>query len=116
MDATITLEFFSDTKAHLKILEHRLKQEHDVDVGLLEPRHATAPALVSIGIKKSGDRAARAVHQVAQALYSFLHDGASSTGQKQMLLITIEGDHVDIENLTVEEIEKIILAAKEGER
>lgn len=116
MYTTITLEFFSDTKEHLKVLEQRLKQAHDVDVGLLEPRHATAPALVSIGIKKGGERAAKAAHQVALTLYSFVHEGASSGGDKQILLITIEGDHVDVESLSVEEIEKIILAAKEGER
>ena len=57
MDATITVEFFSDTREHLKTLEQRLKHEHDVDVDLVEPRDATAPALVAIGIKKHGERA-----------------------------------------------------------
>ncbi len=117
MDAatTITIEFFSDTEGHLKILEHQLKHIHDVGVDLVEPRDASAPALVAIGIKHSGERAAQAIHQVAQTLYSFLHDETAPTGQKQILLFTIEGDRVDIESLSVQDIEDIILAAKEGE-
>jgi hypothetical protein len=115
MDTTISIEFFTDTKEHLKILEHRLKHEHDVDVDLIVPKDMTAPALVSIGIKKSGERAEMAAQRVAQDLYSFLHDDSGAAGQKQIFLITIEGDRVDIENLPVEEIQKIIMAAKEGE-
>ncbi|HZU66791.1 MAG TPA: hypothetical protein VFA09_05900 [Ktedonobacteraceae bacterium] len=113
--ATITIEFFSDTEGHLKILEHQLKQIHDVGVELIEPRDATAPALVAIGIKHSGERAAQATRQVAQTLYNFLHDESSPAGQKQILLFTIEGDRVDIEPLSVQDIENIILAAKTGE-
>ncbi|MBV9690111.1 MAG: hypothetical protein JO202_10440 [Ktedonobacteraceae bacterium] len=115
MDTTITIEFFSDTKEHLKILEQQLKHEHDVDVDLVEPKDVTAPVLVAIGIKKGGGRAEKAAQRVAQVLYSFLHDEATPAGQKRIFLLTIEGDRVDIETLAVEEIEEIILAAKEGE-
>lgn len=117
MDAatTITIEFFSDTEGHLKTLEHRLKQIHDVGVDLVAPRDTSAPALVAIGIKKSGERAVQAAQHVAQTLYSFLHDETGPAGQKQIRLFTIEGDRVDIESLSVQEIENIILAAKEGE-
>ena len=115
MDTTITIEFSSDTKEHLRTLEHLLKHEHDVDVDLVEPKHATAPALIAIGSKKHGERAEDAAQRVAQVLYSFLHDEANTAGQKQILLITIEGDRVDIENLSVEQIKGIILAAREGE-
>ena len=116
MDTTITIEFFSDTKEHLKMLEHQLKQVHDVDVDLVEPKDATAPALVAIGIKKSGERAEKAAQQVAQVLYRFLHDEAGPAGgQKQIFLFTIEGDRVDMEPLSSGKIEEIILAAKEGE-
>ena len=45
-----------------------------------------------------------------------MQDEAGPAGQKQLLLLTIEGDRVDIATLSVEEIERIILAAKEGER
>ena len=115
MDTTITIEFFSDTEEHLKSLEHQLKHIHDVDVDLVEPKDANAPALVAIGIKKHGERAEDAAQRVAQVLYSFLHDEANTAGQKQILLITIEGDRVDIEPLSAQEIADIILAAKEGE-
>ena len=115
MDTTITIEFFSDTREHLKILEHQLKHVHDVGVGLVEPKDATAPALVAIGIKKGGERGEKAAQQVARVLYNFLHDEPGSAGQKQIFLFTIEGDRVDIEPLAVQEIEEIIMAAKEGE-
>src|SRR5579863_5232516 len=100
MDTTITIEFFSDTKEHLKTLEQRLKHEHDVEVDLVEPRDVTAPALVAIGIKKHGERAENAAQRVAQTLYSFLNDDAA---RKQMLLLTIEGDRLDVKNLSVEQ-------------
>ena len=112
MDTTITIEFFSDTKEHLQMLEQRLKHEHDVDVDLLEPRDIQAPALVSIGIKKHGERAENAAQRVAQTLYSFLHEDPS---QKQMLLLTIEGDRMDIKELSVEQLRAIILEARENE-
>ena len=112
METTITIEFFSDTKEHLKTLEQRLKHEHDVDVDLVEPRDATAPTLIAIGIKKHGERAENAAQRVAQTLYSFLHDDAA---QKQALLLTIEGDRVDVKNLSVEQIKEIILEAREND-
>ena len=112
MDATITIEFFSDTKEHLETLEQRLKHEHDVDVDLVEPRDATAPALVAIGIKGHGERAENAAQRVAQTLYTFLHEGPA---QNRMLLLTIEGDHVNVRDLSVEQIKDIILEAKENE-
>ena len=112
MDTTITIEFFSDTKEHLKTLEQRLKHEHDVDVDLVEPRDATAPTLVAIGIRKHGERAENAAQRVAQTLYSFLHDDAT---QKQALLLTIEGDRIDLKNLSVEQMKGIILEARENE-
>ena len=115
MDTTIALEFFSDTEQHLKTLEHRLKHIHDIDVYLVEPKDKDAPALVSIGINKSGDRAEKAAQNVAQVLYGFVHEDTGTQGQKKILLFTIEGERVDIEPLSVEEVEKIIVAAKEGE-
>src|SRR5712692_8499658 len=107
MDTTITIEFFSETSEHLKSLEHLLKHEHDVDVDLVVPKDATAPALIAIGIKKSGERAAKAAQRVAQVLYSFLHDEIGPAGRKQIFLFTIEGDRVDIEPLSVQETKRI---------
>lgn len=97
------------------MLEQSLKHERDVDVDLVEPRDAQAPALVAIGIKKHGERAEDAAQRVAQTLYSFLHDDASAAQQRQMLLLTIEGERMDIKTLSVEQIKGIILEARENE-
>ncbi|GAC1623951.1 MAG: hypothetical protein NVS4B7_14950 [Ktedonobacteraceae bacterium] len=112
METTISLEFISDTKEHLKALEHQLKHIHGVQVELLEPRDSTAPALVGIGINPSADQAAQ---EVAQILYSLLREAQSTQGQKKISLVTAEGDRVDIANLSVEDIHRIIVAAQEGE-
>ncbi|TMC20200.1 MAG: hypothetical protein E6J33_04780 [Chloroflexi bacterium] len=92
-----------------------MKHIHDVEVDLVEPKDPAAPALVAIGIDKSGERAERAAQSIAQVLYSFLHDEASAQSQKKIFLVTIEGDRIDIEPLSVEEIQNIIVAALEGE-
>jgi len=113
LETTVSIEFTSDTKQHLKILEHQLKHIHDVKVDLVEPRDPTAPALVAIGITKGGERAESAAQSIAQVLHNFLHDETS--GQKKIFLVTIEGERVDIEPLSVEEIRAIIVAAQEGE-
>jgi len=110
----VTIEFFSDTEQHLKTLEHQLKNIHDVDVYLVEPKDKDAPALIAIGINKSGERAEIAARSVAKVLHDFIHD-TSTSGQKKILLFTIEGERIDIEPLSIEEIEKIIFAAKEEE-
>ncbi len=111
----VTIEFFSDTEEHLHTLESQLKHIRDVDVYLIAPKDAGAPALVAIGIKKSGERAAIAAHNIAQALYDFIHDEASAQAQRKILLFTIEGGRLDLEPLTAEEIEGIIVAAKKEE-
>ncbi len=111
----ITIEFFSDTEQHLKILENQLKRIHDVDVYLIEPKDATAPALVAIGVTKGGERAAKAAHNIAQVLHDFIHAGTSPLGEQKILLFTIEGGRIDLEPLTAEEIEGIIVTAKKEE-
>ncbi len=115
MDTTITIEFFSDTEEHLKTLEHQLKHIHDVEASLVEPKDPAAPALIAIGIHKHGERAEKAAQNVAQVLYNFIHDNASAQGQKQIFLFTIEGERLDIESLSIEDIKGIIFAAREGE-
>lgn len=92
------------------MLEHQLKHEHSVSVDMIEPKDPQAPALVAIGIKGSGEQASNAAQRVAQVLYHFLHDEAAA--QKHLFLLTIEGERVDIEPLSAEEIQKIILEAK----
>jgi len=105
----------SDTKQHLRALEQQLKHIHDVKVDLVEPKEHVAPALVAIGINKGGTRAERAAQHVAQVLYDFLRDDTSVESQKKIFLVTIEGERIDIEPLSVKEIERIIVAALEGE-
>ena len=115
MDTTISIEFRSDTRTHLKTLEHQLKHIHDVHIDLVEPRDSTAPALVSVGIGKHGERGRLASHNVAQVLHDFLHADVKDTSYKQIYLVTIEGDRTDIEPLSVADIEDIIVMALEGE-
>lgn len=113
--ADITIEFFSDTEQHLKILENQLEHIHDVDVYLIEPKDPTAPALIAIGITKGGERAAKAAHNIAQVLHDFVHPETGPQGKKTILLFTIEGGRLDLEPLSVEEIEGIIVTAKKEE-
>jgi hypothetical protein len=115
LETTVTIEFTSDTKQHLKTLEQQLKHIHDVSVDLVEPRDPAAPALVAIGITKGGERAENAAQSVAQVLHSFLHDETSAQSPKKIFLVTIEGERVDIESLSIEEIKEIIVAAQAGE-
>jgi site-specific recombinase XerD len=112
---TVTIEFTSDTRQHLKALEHQLKHIHDVGVELVEPRDHKAPALVAIGIEKTGARGEAAAQNIAQVLYNFLHDEASAHFNKTINLVTIEGERTDIEPLSVQQIKEIIAAAREGE-
>lgn len=111
MDTTITLEFISDTKNALKALEHQLKHIHGVEVSLLEPRDHSVPAIVAIGIDEKAEGAAQ---NVAQTLYSFLREEEMAQGQKKIFIVTIEGDRVEIEKLSVDEIKEIIVVAQEG--
>ena len=111
----VTIEFFSDTEGHLQTLENKLKHIRDVDVYLIEPKDPDAPALVAIGVTKGGERAVKAAHNIAQVLHDFIHAGTSPLGEKKILLFTIEGGRIDLEPLTAEEIEGIIVTAKKEE-
>ena len=111
----VTIEFFSDSEEHLRILESQLKHIRDVDVYLIEPKDATAPALVAIGITKGGERAVAAAHNIAQVLHDFIHNETSPQIQEKILMFTIEGGRIDLEPLTADEIEGIIVTAKKEE-
>ncbi len=115
MEVTVTIEFSSETKQHLRTLEYQLKHIHDVQVDLVEPKDHNAPALIAIGIEHSGTRAQEVTQRVAQVLYDFLHEETNVQSQKKIFLVTIEGERIDIEPLAVEEIKRIIIAAEEGE-
>jgi hypothetical protein len=111
----VTIEFFSDSAEHLQILQSQLKHIRDVDVYLIEPKDSSAPALIAIGITKGGERAAVAGHNIAQVLHDFIHDETGPQIQKKILLFTIEGGRIDLEPLTADEIEGIIVTAKKEE-
>jgi hypothetical protein len=115
VEVTVTIEFTSETKQHLRTLERQLKHLHDVQVNLVEPKDHNAPALIAIGIEQSGTRAQEVVQRVAQVLYDFLHEETNAQSQKKIFLVTIEGERIDIEPLSVEEIKSIIVAAEERE-
>lgn len=109
---TASIEFISDTKQHLKTLEQQLKRIHDVKVDLVEPRDRKAPALISLDIHKGGVQTAQTI---AQTLYNFLRADDAIQGQQHIYLVTIEGERIDIEALSVDEITGIIVGAEEGE-
>ena len=111
----VTIEFFSDSEGHLQMLESQLKHIRDVDVYLIEPKDASAPALVAIGITKGGERAAVAAHNIAQVLHDFIHNETGPQVEKKILLFTIEGGRIDLEPLTADEIEGILVTAKKEE-
>lgn len=115
MDTTVTVEFTSDTEEHLRTLEYQLKHIHDVKVDLVEPKDHTAPALIAIEVGKSGERAEIAAEGVARVLHDFLHTDTAALSHKSIFLVTIEGERIDIEPMSVEEINDIIMTAKEGE-
>ncbi|MEO8972013.1 MAG: hypothetical protein ABI406_10505 [Ktedonobacteraceae bacterium] len=115
MDTTVNIEFTSDTTHHLKTLEQQLKHIHDVKVDLLTPKDiSVAPALIAIGLSNNITKAEQAAHIVAQTLHSFLHEDEATQSQKKIFLVTKEGNRVDIEPLSTEEIERIIVEAQEG--
>jgi hypothetical protein len=51
---------------------------------------------------------------VAQFLHDFLYEH-SDQGQKHIFLVTVEGDRIDIESLSTEEIKNIMIGAEENE-
>lgn len=115
METTISIEFTSDTKDHLKTLEHQLKHIHDVHIDVVAPHDPRVPALVGIGIGKGGERGHAAAQQIAQVLHDFLHTDVNNASQKRIYLVTIEGDRLDIEPLSTTEIGQVIVTALDGE-
>src|SRR6266700_615553 len=116
MQTTVSIEFIANTRQHLRELEHRLKPIHDVKVDLVEPKDLKAPTLVAIAIAGNKARAEAAANRIAQVLYSFLHtENEGKDANKKIFLVTAEGERVDIEPLRVEEIQRIIIEAYEGE-
>ena len=108
---TANIEFVSDTEQHLREIENNLKHIQHIKVDLIEPLDRTAPALITIDIHRSGEEI---VQSIAQVLHDALHVDAATQGQKHIFLVTIEGDRVDIEPLSVEQITNVLLGAEAG--
>lgn len=106
---TANIEFLSDTEQHLREIEQHLKSIRHIKVDLVKPLVQQAPALITIDIHRGGEETA---HAIAQVLYDSLHTNVATQGQKQIFLVTIEGDRVDIEPLTVEQITSVLLGAE----
>lgn len=115
METTITLECTLETHEHLKELEHELKQIHGLKVFFVEPRDADAPVLISISVLHKGEQAELAIRRIAHTLYDFVHSSTEESGQRKLTLVTIEGESIDIEPLSNDEIWRIIDEAHAGQ-
>ncbi len=113
MTTTITLEFNAEPR--LSELEHELKLIHGLHVFLAEPRDPSAPVLLSVAIDVHGSEQGHlAVRRIAHTIYDFLH-GSQRETQPPVMLVTIEGESMDIAPLSYDEIERVIATAYGGQ-
>lgn len=115
MDTTVTLEFTTDMEQNIRSLEKQLQHIRDVQIDLVQARDHKAPSLFAIAIGKSGERAEKAAQSVAQVLHDFLHTDSAALSHKTIYLVTIEGERINVEPMSTEEIKSIIVAAKQGD-
>jgi hypothetical protein len=115
METTITLECLSDTREHLRELEHELKQIHGLKVFFVEPRDTAAPVLISISVPQKEEQAELAIRRIAHTLFAFMHNGTKEPEQRKITLVTIEGESVDLGALGSDEIKQIITEAHAGQ-
>lgn len=115
METTITLECTLETREHLRELEHELKQIHGLKVFFVEPRDADAPVLISISVLHQGEQADLAIRRIAHTLFEFVHSSAAEPGQRKVMLVTIEGERIDLEPLSSDEIQQIVAEAHAGQ-
>lgn len=99
-------------------VEEKLKQIEGITTDLQEPRdlvaaamlilHFTTTVMEPIGIIGGG---ITAIHDVAKIIYDFLHskhkESASATGKGKVIIIK-KGKRIELYNLSIEEIEKIL--------
>lgn len=115
METTITLESLGESHERLKELEHELKLIHGLKVFFVEPRDADAPVLISISVLHQGEQAELAIRRIAHTLFEFVHGNVEAPGQRKLTLVTIEGESVDLEPLSSEEIRDIVTQAHAGQ-
>lgn len=114
METTITLECTLETREHLKELEHELKQIHGLKVFFVEPKEAGAPVLISISVLHKGEQAELAIRRIAHTLFDFVQ-GSAEAVHRRVTLVTIEGESVDLTEMSSEEIRQIISEAHAGQ-
>ncbi|SRR5258708_2471051 len=116
---TLQMEFPSETaQQDVWNLEEQFKQVAGVTTDLQEPRDPIAATLLFIHIVGPylGQAAAvaggiKAIHDLAQMLYTFLHPTKQETGQKlgeNKVVIIKKGKRIELYNLSPEEIEKVL--------
>lgn len=110
MEITCTLEFTLEARPHLGELEHELKQIHGIQVLLVLPKDENAPALISLGVGRRGEHAEIAIRRITHVIYNFLH-GIAPQAARKIILVTSNGESVDITSLPSEDIKQIISEA-----
>jgi len=115
----VLLEFPSSiAKQEVWVLEEQLKQVDGVDVDLHEPKDAlsTASLVLHLTVSIIGSIALisgniKSIYEASKILYDFLHiikDKETNLADKKKVTITKKGKKVEIYNLSIEEIEKIL--------
>ncbi len=89
-------------------LEDRLGQINGITTDLHEPRDPFVAALLMIVTIAGGFNT---IHDFAQNIYDFLHavhKDVASEQSKNKVVITRNGERIELYNLTTEQIEKVI--------
>ena len=106
------------TKQEVWAMEEQLKQVEGVDVDLHEPKDAfsIATQILQITVSISGSFALisgdiKSIYEVSKILYDFLHNRKNKEEKlddKKKIIITTNRKKVEIYNLSIEEIERLI--------
>jgi|SRR5438552_12735276 len=99
-------------------IEERLRQVEGIETDLQEPRdvlatvtlvlHVAASVMTSIAAIGGG---VKAIHEVAEIVHDFLHKGSKENGNEQAkkkVVIVKKGKRVELYDLSVEDIEKLL--------
>ncbi len=108
----------SITKQEVWDMEEQLKQVEGVDVDLHEPKDAfsIATQVLQLTVSISGSIALisgdiKSIYEVSKILYDFLHNRKNKEeklDEKKKIIITTNRKKVEIYNLSIEEIERLI--------
>ncbi len=106
------------TKQEVWAMEEQLKQVEGVSVDLHEPKDAfsIATQVLQLTVSISGSIALisgdiKSIYEVSKILYDFLHNRKNkekNLEDKKKIIITTNRKKVEIYNLSIEEIEKLL--------